>query len=73
LVAFARRRDAVCDGIEMREICGPSPQCEMYERDAEFKKYPKNWHVRDKIRQQLQVFRDKGFLEFLGSGTYRLT
>ena len=42
-------------------------------RDAEFKKYPKNWHVRDKIRQQLQVFRDKGLLEFLGSGTYRLT
>jgi chromosome condensin MukBEF MukE localization factor len=27
--------------------------------------------VRDKIRQQLQVLRDLGFVEFLGSGRYR--
>jgi hypothetical protein len=27
--------------------------------------------VRDKIRQQLQVLRDMGFLEFLGGGRYR--
>ncbi len=35
-------------------------------------KHPSNRHVRDKIRQQLQVLRDKGFLEFLGRGKYRL-
>ncbi len=29
-------------------------------------------HVRDKIRQQLQVLRHLGFVEFLGSGSYRL-
>jgi len=29
-------------------------------------------HVRDKIRQQLQVLRDLGLLDFLGSGSYRL-
>lgn len=34
--------------------------------------YPDNSHVRAKIRQQLQVLRDEGLLEFLGDGTYRL-
>ena len=33
--------------------------------------HPHNAHVRDKIRQQLQVLRDLGFLSFLGSGFYR--
>ncbi len=36
------------------------------------KLHPNNAHVRDKIRQQLQVLRDLGLLEFLGSGSYRL-
>jgi type II restriction enzyme len=34
--------------------------------------HPLNRHVRDKIRQQLQVLRDLGLLEFLGRGHYRL-
>jgi type II restriction enzyme len=34
--------------------------------------HPKNAHIRDKIRQQLQVLRDLGLLEFLGAGSYRL-
>jgi type II restriction enzyme len=34
--------------------------------------YPGNNNVRPKIRQQLQVLRDQGFLEFLGRGLYRL-
>ena len=34
--------------------------------------FPKNQNVRPKIRQQLQVLRDRGFLEFSGRGTYRL-
>ncbi|HYA96447.1 MAG TPA: DpnI domain-containing protein, partial [Methylomirabilota bacterium] len=33
--------------------------------------HPKNLHVRDKIRQQLQVLRDLGLLHFLGGGHYR--
>ena len=37
------------------------------------KLHPDNAHVRDKIRQQLQVLRDLGLLAFLGSGEYRLT
>lgn len=35
--------------------------------------HPNNAHIRDKIRQQLQVLRDLGFLEFLGGGSYKLT
>jgi type II restriction enzyme len=36
------------------------------------KLHPNNAHVRDKIRQQLQVLRDLGLLHFLGGGSYRL-
>lgn len=34
--------------------------------------YPNNRHVREKIRQQLQVLRDHGYLEFVSRGFYRL-
>lgn len=34
-------------------------------------KHPENNHVKDKIRQQLQVLRDKGFIEFTSQGVYR--
>jgi type II restriction enzyme len=34
--------------------------------------YPGNNNVRPKIRQQLQVLRDQGLLEFLGKGVYRM-
>jgi len=33
--------------------------------------YPNNNHIPDKIRQQLQVLRDLGLIEFLGNGWYR--
>jgi type II restriction enzyme len=35
--------------------------------------YPGNRNVRPKIRQQLQVLRDRGFLAFAGRGRYRVT
>jgi len=35
--------------------------------------YPGNRNVRPKIRQQLQVLRDRGWLAFNGRGTYRRT
>lgn len=35
-------------------------------------KHPDNKHVKDKIRQQLQFLRDKGYLEFVEPGKYRL-
>lgn len=34
--------------------------------------YPGNQNIRPKIRQQLQYLRDRGFLEFIGRGNYRL-
>ncbi|MEN6669732.1 DpnI domain-containing protein [Psychrobacter sp. B38] len=34
-------------------------------------KYPDNNHIHDKIRQQLQVLRDKGIIEFVSRGHYR--
>lgn len=36
-------------------------------------RFPGNRNVRPKIRQQLQVLRDRGFLEFVGRGVYRRT
>jgi type II restriction enzyme len=40
--------------------------------DALAKLHPNNRHVRDKIRQQLQVLRDLGLLDFLTPGSYKL-
>jgi type II restriction enzyme len=34
-------------------------------------KFPNNNFIKDKIRQQLQILRDKGIIEFLGQGRYR--
>ena len=34
-------------------------------------KHPDNNHIHDKIRQQLQILRDKGIIEFLGRGHYQ--
>ena len=33
--------------------------------------HPQNQHIHDKIRQQLQILRDLGFVQFLGQGNYR--
>ncbi len=47
---------------------------DVYRFEAHLKNlYPNNNNVRPKIRQQLQVLRDSGYLEFLGGGRYRLT
>jgi len=46
---------------------------EVYESEEKLAKlHPANRHVRDKIRQQLQVLRDIGILEFRGAGQYSL-
>lgn len=44
---------------------------QVYEFEEELSKlHPKNKHIRAKIRQQLQVLRDKGVINFLGDGWY---
>jgi type II restriction enzyme len=46
---------------------------EVYHFESELSElYPANQNIRPKIRQQLQVLRDAGLLEFLGRGKYRL-
>lgn len=45
---------------------------QMYAFVEELKvKHPKNHHIHDKIRQQLQFLRDKGIIEFRERGCYR--
>lgn len=45
---------------------------QMYRREQDLlSMHPANRHVRAKIRQQLQLLRDLGFLEFLGKARYR--
>lgn len=47
---------------------------DMYYFESELQhKHPENHNVKPKIRQQLQLLRDKGFIEFLGKGMYRKT
>jgi type II restriction enzyme len=46
---------------------------DIYSFEAELKRlHPENKHIKDKIRQQLQILRDKGFLEFKQRGLYKL-
>lgn len=45
---------------------------EIYKFEKELKlKYPNNNFIKDKIRQQLQILRDKGIIEFIGRGQYK--
>lgn len=45
---------------------------DVYKYDEYLKqKHPENKHIRDKIRQQLQFLRDKGYIEFVSRGVYK--
>lgn len=47
---------------------------DVYAAEVEFqRRYPHNNNVRPKIRQQLQMLRDRDYLEFTGKGRYRVT
>ena len=46
---------------------------DIYALENQFKSlHPDNRHIRDKIRQQLQILRDLGLLDFLAPGRYAL-
>jgi len=46
---------------------------DVYAFEAELSRlYPGNQNVRPKIRQQLQLLRDRGYLDFVSRGYYRL-
>lgn len=45
---------------------------DVYAYEDELKEiYPQNNNIRAKIRQQLQLLRDRGLLEFYGDGRYK--
>jgi type II restriction enzyme len=45
---------------------------EIYNFEPKLKlKYPNNNYIKDKIRQQLQILRDKEIIEFIGPGKYK--
>lgn len=45
---------------------------EIYKFEEKLKlKYPNNNFIKDKIRQQLQILRDRGIIEFVGRGKYK--
>lgn len=45
---------------------------DVYKFEADLKlKHPQNNFIKDKIRQQLQILRDKGIIEFTGRGNYK--
>jgi type II restriction enzyme len=46
---------------------------DIYSFEAELQRlHPENKHIKDKVRQQLQMLRDKGFLEFKERGLYKV-
>jgi type II restriction enzyme len=46
---------------------------EVYAKESEFSAlYPENNNIHAKVRQQLQILRDLGYLEFCGRGSYKL-
>ncbi|MFW6298068.1 MAG: GIY-YIG nuclease family protein [Bacillota bacterium] len=46
---------------------------ELYEYEKYFAQvYPKNMHIKDKLRQTLQNLRDKGFIDFVSRGRYQM-
>jgi type II restriction enzyme len=49
--------------VDLLKVCQP----------AAAREYPRNNNVREKLRQQLQLLRDLGLVEFLGGGSYRRT
>jgi type II restriction enzyme len=47
---------------------------ELYQFEDELQMiFLSNRHRKQKIRQKLQILRNRGFLEFLGRGIYRIT
>lgn len=55
--------DRMSNEFELSDVYG-------YE-NALKEQFPNNSNIRPKLRQQLQVLRDQGFIEFVGKGRYR--
>lgn len=56
------------EGLKQKEFS----LADIYSHEADFADlFPRNHHIRPKLRQQLQRLRDAGQIEFLGMGLYR--
>ena len=51
------------DVFDLDEVYNFAPRLQL--------KYPNNNFIKDKIRQQLQILRDKGIVEFIDRGKYK--
>jgi type II restriction enzyme len=72
----AQSRGWTLDVLRVVESLGPGTftLAQVYAHAPELQAaHPDNHHVHDKIRQQLQVLRDRRLLRFLGGGRYALT
>ncbi|HII17192.1 TPA: restriction endonuclease [Candidatus Woesearchaeota archaeon] len=73
--AFPSERGWIADTLRFVHKLGKKEFSlnEMYGFEQEFSLlHPDNKHIQAKIRQQLQIMRDKGLLRFLGNGRYAL-
>ncbi len=78
-VSFVKEKKGESKGwiVEIMKCVDNIPQNEFSLKDVyKFEenlreKYPNNNFIKDKIRQQLQVLRDKGLIEFIGRGKYK--
>ena len=65
--------------LELMKIIEQIPQTtftlsDVYAFSSSLKeKFPENNFIKEKIRQQLQVLRDKGYIKFIGKGLYQKT
>jgi type II restriction enzyme len=70
-----KKRGWILDAMKCVEKIGKQEFSldEVYVFEKELKtKYPDNNFIKDKLRQQLQLLRDEGYLEFVSRGRYRL-
>ena len=73
-ISAIKRRGWIFDIIKCIERIGGAEFClnDIYAFSDELrKKHPDNNFIKDKIRQQLQYLRDRGFIEFTARGHYK--
>jgi type II restriction enzyme len=76
---FLRKKDGDAKGwiLDLMKCVDSIPRYnfsleDVYKFEAKLKlKHPNNNFIKDKIRQQLQILRDKGIIEFAGRGNYK--
>lgn len=63
LPAIMKCIDRLPEQFDLQQVYAFTPELSV--------QFPDNKHIKDKIRQQLQILRDQGIIEFLDRGRYR--